>query len=742
MILGDQLRMLCPAMCRNVKDACQPLTSSTTTVTETTTTKTVTTATTNTIAIPEKSSSQSFMASTAGFATVGSAVFLLLLVLLFVYMKRDQKQLKTQFALVMDNPLYDEGSQLESDGYLEVGSSASASAVAMREFFDLVDTDASKTVTKQELMNYCRANPKNKELLGVRKGFGWNACFTAMDVSKTGEVTYEEFSRAVIKADVEGGGASVVRWKAMRDVFAEIDEDRSGTMSKSELATYCKAHKDFTKRLGLKKGFGLTAFFNAIDFVGNKKRKDHPVDGPQVTFDEFQQALEQLDKEAQAESEREDALWELFEELDDNNDGNVTKAELRTGIKQNKDLKARLNLGKGFGWADCFEKMDQSGDGKVTFDEFKTAIDNADGESKKAIELGRLLYEIFSEIDDDGSDTVTLDELKEYMAANKDFKKRLGVKKGFTFANVFESMDVDGDGEVSFKEFKAAVVKADTESEANMQRSNELRKLFKAMDTDKSGGLSKNELKQYCDKHSEMKDRLSMGKPSFSLDTIFDEMSPGEDGNVSFKEFKRAVMKADSMSVEDTSVVGAIREIFSAIDKDGDGNVTKPELVEYCKANPDMKKRLGVKKGFTYADLFDEMKAAKDGAVTFQQFKKALYQADALTAREKKRMAEVRKIFKEVDADGDGQLTKQELKTYCMSNPDLKSRLGVKKGFGWNACFGEMDKAGSGALTVKAFRLALDAADAKAEFLEGDIDKAMRKVSVDADTAATGFQGL
>jgi len=652
-------------------------------------------------------------------------------------LRSTQNKMGMTHGMVMDNPMYEEGAKLADEGYLEVGSSASASAEAMREFFDFVDVDGSKTVTKQELMNYVRANPKNKELLGVRKGFGWNACFTAMDVTKSGEVTYEEFSRAVIKADIDGGGASVVRWKAMRDVFAEIDDDRSGTMSKDELTKYCKANKNFTSRLGLKKGFGLTAFFNAIDEVGNKKRKAHPVDGAQVTFDEFQMALEKLDENAKAEAEREDALWELFEEMDEDADGHVTKAELRSGIKSNKDLKSRLGVGKGFAWAACFEQMDADGDGKVTFGEFKTAIDLADGESKKEIELQRILYEVFSEIDDDGDDTVTLDELEDYCKANKDFKKRIGVKKGFTFATCFEAMDVDGDGEVSFKEFKAAIVKADSESDAKMERTNELRKLFKAMDTDKSGGLSKDELKAYCDKNPEMKDRLSMGKPSFSLDAVFDEMSPGEDGNVVFKEFKRAVMKIDSMSTEDASVVKAIRDIFSAIDKDGDGKVTKPELVEYCKNTPDMKKRLGVKKGFTYADLFDEMTAGKDSGVSFHEFKKALYKADGLSKGEKKRMAEVRKIFAEVDSDGDGQLTKMELKTFCMSNPDLKKRLGVKKGFGWNMCFAEMDKAGKGGLTVKAFRIALDAADAKAEFMDGDVDK-----SLDPDTAVSGFQGL
>jgi Ca2+-binding EF-hand superfamily protein len=335
-ILKARIQELCPDMCRAF-GACKLPTTVTTTLTATTTTFTTTSTTETTTTIPLASSDPSFMESSAGPAGVGVVVILLLAAVLVLFLRNNQKQFKNQMthSMVMDNPMYEEGAKLADEGYLEVGSSASATAEAMREFFDYVDVDASKTVTKQELMNYVRANPKNKELLGVRKGFGWNACFAAMDVTKSGEVTYEEFSRAVIKADVEGGGASVVRWKAMRDVFSEIDEDRSGTMSKSELTTYCKAHKDFTSRLGLKKGFGLTAFFNAIDEVGNKKRKEHPVDGPQVTFDEFQLALEKLDQQAQAEAEREDALWELFEEMDSDGVGQVTKAELRSGIKQN-----------------------------------------------------------------------------------------------------------------------------------------------------------------------------------------------------------------------------------------------------------------------------------------------------------------------------------------------------------------------------------------------------------------------
>merc|ERR1719183_2254445 len=63
--------------------------------------------------------------------------------------------------------------------------------------------------------------------------------------------------------------------------------------------------------------------------------------------------------------------------------------------------------------------------------------------------------------------------------------------------------------------------------------------------------------------------------------------------------------------------------------------------------------------------------------------------------------AEAKAHFEQADKNGDGNLTKQEIKKYMSSaGADLKEHFGVKNG-GWQALWNEMDADGDGSMSIQ-----------------------------------------
>jgi len=94
----------------------------------------------------------------------------------------------------------------------------------------------------------------------------------------------------------------------------------------------------------------------------------------------------------------------------------------------------------------------------------------------------------------------------------------------------------------------------------------ELRKLFQSMDTDDSGTLSFDEFKSAMSQHPE----ISVER----LFSIFDKMDVSHNGEVDYTEFLAATVTSQSNLVSR----GSIKAAFTALDNDGDGYITKSDL--------------------------------------------------------------------------------------------------------------------------------------------------------------------
>lgn len=116
-------------------------------------------------------------------------------------------------------------------------------------------------------------------------------------------------------------------------------------------------------------------------------------------------------------ADKEDCANKMFKNIDENNDGFITKKEYKNHLEER------------------FKEMDKNNDGVITEDEFlikEKTKKNKNGEEKEF-----KCKEIFKEMDKNGDGKI---KEKEYIK----FKEK-----------EFEKMDKDGDKKISFEEFKS-----------------------------------------------------------------------------------------------------------------------------------------------------------------------------------------------------------------------------------------------------------------------------------------------
>lgn len=165
---------------------------------------------------------------------------------------------------------------------------------------------------------------------------------------------------------------------------------------------------------------------------------------------------------------------------------------------------------------------------------------------------------------------------------------------------IFDQLDINGDDTLDYDEFKGQTAVMGN-----------LHDLFKGMDTNKSGSLSKKELaKELNVKNSSL---LAMCE-AVGLDTKFyiKEQMANEDGTLTWESFR------DTFA----GVASLVKE-FQKIDKSNNGKISKKELAKALEKNPKLRKKIG-KAGINTDFFIKEQMANEDGQVTFKEFYKLL----------------------------------------------------------------------------------------------------------------------
>merc|ERR1711935_309144 len=135
--------------------------------------------------------------------------------------------------------------------------------------------------------------------------------------------------------------------------------------------------------------------------------------------------------------EEKDELLKTFKALDLDHDGQLTHDELMIGYsKLMGEEEAKKEVDR------IFKTIDVNGTGAIDFTEFLLATVN----HKKLLSQERLT-QVFKMFDTDGSGTISRDEVKEFFSMSQEGNESFVME-------LIEEVDKNGDGEISFNEFK------------------------------------------------------------------------------------------------------------------------------------------------------------------------------------------------------------------------------------------------------------------------------------------------
>ncbi len=133
----------------------------------------------------------------------------------------------------------------------------------------------------------------------------------------------------------------------------------------------------------------------------------------------------------------------LFNQIDENGDGRITKEELYNGLqhyldKKGDELKEEVEL--------IFSHIDADHNGFIEYEEFiRAAIDKNYFLSDNFIKFA------FSYFDRDGSGNITMEEVRNLFYLNEKNKKSTEAEK--QLKSSFDEIDINHDGSLSFEEF-------------------------------------------------------------------------------------------------------------------------------------------------------------------------------------------------------------------------------------------------------------------------------------------------
>merc|ERR1719466_420321 len=222
---------------------------------------------------------------------------------------------------------------------------------------------------------------------------------------------------------------------------------------------------------------------------------------------------------------------------------------------------------------------------------------------------------------------------------------------------VFALGDLDGDGEISVGEFIRVMSPSTATALARFRNTftaiEDVVSAFRVIDSNNDGSLSKQELEAGMN---------SFGKKftSEEIDSVFALADVNSDGEICYDEFVSMMFPAAATALSkfrrNHKSLKNAKDAFDRFDVDGDGEICYEELVT------------GMGGEYTANEInaiFAMGDGDQDGKVSFLEFSKIMLPAcqDALNKFWKcfKTVSSVKEAFKKFDADGDGQISRQEV---------------------------------------------------------------------------------
>jgi len=256
----------------------------------------------------------------------------------------------------------------------------------------------------------------------------------------------------------------------LNEVFDQLDVNGDGFISKDELSSSLD-HVLECSHVETRKVFRtLLAESGMNPYIGDFEQLDTNQDG-KISRQEFQSNMHP----SKAATTVEQLLKGVFDSIDANKDGNLSRTELSAAFEHLltcSDLKSMKNVRTLMVDAGLntefyvFEQLDANSDGKVTWEEFRANL-------QPAFDHVEFLKSVFNKLDSNGDGRISREELTEAFDRVLDCSDRKSKKSMRTLLAdagvnpefyVFEQLDTDHDGKITWDEFEANLSPATAET--------------------------------------------------------------------------------------------------------------------------------------------------------------------------------------------------------------------------------------------------------------------------------------
>eukprot|EP01050_Picozoa_sp_SAG11_P003184 SAG11_NODE_174_length_13505_cov_9.126585_13_plen_1110_part_00 len=478
----------------------------------------------------------------------------------------------------------------------------------LREMFDKVDVDNSGEIDLREFKQLITDLGISMTALELKQSF------REVDEDESGQVDFDEFKIFYMKQKQAQGVGHRIRQKlksvlsptkqnynSLRDLFDAIDIDGNGTVDKDEFAQLVRDIGLNLSQKQLSDTFQTVALNRNINFDFNE-------------FETFYKGTQALSPPAQKLRSSLRSLFhnrkavplhnllEMFEKVDVDNSGALDQGEF-------DQLVADLGISMTpIALKQSFREVDTDGSGEVDFEEFKAfymskqthGVAHRIRQKLKSVlspakQNFDSLRDMFDAIDIDGNGTVDKDEFTQLV---RDIGLSMTDEE---LEETFSAVDSDGNLSIDFSEFEtfynstATLAASAGKLRSSLQslfRSNGMRsvqnllEMFEKVDVDNSGALDQGEFDQLVAD-------LGISMTPIALKQSFREVDTDGSGEVDFEEFKAFYMSKQTHGVAHRirqklkSVLSpakqnfdSLRDMFDAIDIDGNGTVDKDEFTQ------------------------------------------------------------------------------------------------------------------------------------------------------------------